>query len=240
MQYKTKGIIFHSVDYRETSLVVKIYTEAFGIQSYIVNSVRKKNARIHTNLFQPLTPVDLVVYHKDKPGLRRISEIRPSPPLSSIPFDIIKGSLILFLNEVLYKSIKEEESNPPMFDFIYHSIIGLDEHSVPFDFHLLFLLRLSKFLGFYPTNNYSAERKYFNFPDGTFHDVIPNHPHYLDENESKNFIKLIHASGNLFADLNLNSEDRRKLIEALLAYYRLHIAGFDEVHSHKVLEQVFH
>src|SRR4051812_1427094 len=99
--FKTRGIVFRATEFRETSLVVKIYTELFGIQSYIINSVRKKHSKIHSGVFQPLTPVDLVAYKKDRPTLQRIADIRPNPPLTDIPFNIGKTSMIFFLDEVL-------------------------------------------------------------------------------------------------------------------------------------------
>ena len=98
MLHKTRGIVFNSSDYGEASLVVKVYTELFGIQSYLINGVRKKHARIHSNIFQPLTLLDLVVYHKERPGLQRISDIRPNPPLENIPFDVLKSSVVFFLS----------------------------------------------------------------------------------------------------------------------------------------------
>ena len=98
MLHKTRGIVFSYTEYRETSLIVKIYTELFGIQSYIVNGVRKKNAKLNVGWFQPLTLVELVVYHKERHGLQRISEIRPMPALRDIPFYVIKSAIVLFLN----------------------------------------------------------------------------------------------------------------------------------------------
>src|SRR3954463_3657995 len=144
MLHKTRGIVFRTTEYSESSLVVQIYTETFGVQSYMINSVRKKHPKYHANIFQPLTPVDLVVYHKERPGLQRISEIKPNPLLINIPTDMLKTSIVFFLNEVLYKSIREEESNPQLFDFILQSVEWLDHSSdaTP-DFHLIFMIMLS-------------------------------------------------------------------------------------------------
>src|SRR5436190_3456251 len=126
MLHKTRGIVFHVTHYSESSVVAKIYTELFGLQSYLVNSVRKKNSKIKTAALQPLALIDLVVYHKERSGLQRLADAKNNPALKSIPFDVRKSSIVLFMNEVLFKSVKEEEANQPLFDFIFNSVQLLD------------------------------------------------------------------------------------------------------------------
>ncbi len=238
MLHKSRGIVLVSSEYGETSLIVQIYTELFGIQSYIVNSVRKKHARIHSNIFQPLTPVDLVVYHKERPGLQRISDIRPNPPLVNIPFNVIKSSMVFFLDEVLYKSIREVESNSLLFDFIFDSIQWLDgPQPAGNDFHLLFLLQLSRYLGFSPSQNYTSERNIFNLKEGQFQSSLPEHPHFIPPPLSGYFASVINAEYSF--SLNISSLERRMLIAFMLEYFELHIEGFGGIKSHKVLEQVW-
>jgi DNA repair protein RecO (recombination protein O) len=238
MLHKTRGIVFSSHDFGESSVVAKIYTELYGIQSYLVNSVRKKNPRFHHSLFQPLTPLDLVVYHKERPGLQRVSEIRPNPPLESIPFDVYKSSLAFFLDEVLLKSIREEESNPQLFDFILSSVIELDkESSSENNFHLFFLLKLSKYLGFGPTNNFNTTTTIFDLKEGRFTDKFPDHPHFVQMPQSETFSRLM--SNDTAVSAKINTADRRALISFLLEYYSLHIEGFGNIKSQRVLEQIW-
>jgi DNA repair protein RecO (recombination protein O) len=157
MLHKTRGIVFHVTEYSESSVVAKIYTELFGLQSYLINSARKKSPKIKPASLQPLSLIDLMVYHKERSGLQRLAEARTQPALKSIPFDIRKSSIVLFINEVLLKSVKEEESNRALFDFIFSSVELLDlQDEVQSDFHLVFLLQLTKYLGFYPQDNFSA------------------------------------------------------------------------------------
>src|SRR2546430_2069454 len=111
MLHKTRGIVFHVTDYSESSVVAKIYTELFGLQPYLINSVRKKKSSVKPSALQPLALIDLVVYHKERSGLKRVADAKNNPVLKSIPFDVRKSSVVLFLNEVLYKSVKEEEAN---------------------------------------------------------------------------------------------------------------------------------
>jgi DNA repair protein RecO (recombination protein O) len=238
MLQKTRGIVLKTTEYGESSLVVKIYTEQFGLQSYIINSVRKKHPKFHANLFQPLTPVDLVVYQKEKPGLHRISEIRPSPPLGGIPFDVVKTSLIFFLDEVLYKSIREEESNLQLFDFILQSIEWLDHsQNAPPDFHLIFLIMLSRYLGFGPTRNYTEQNQVFNLRDGHYQTSYPEHANFIPPPLSGIFLQLL--SANYSSELTISNAERKKLIEYLLEYYALHVEGFGEIKAKKVLEEIW-
>lgn len=238
MLHKTRGIVFKSFDYGEASLIVKIYTELFGIQSYLINSVRKKHARFHSNIFQPLTLLDLVVYHKERPGLQRISDIRPNPPLESIPFDVFKSSIVFFLDEVLYKSIREEESNPALFDFIHQSVLLLDSpRPAGKDFHLIFMLKLCKYLGFSPTNNFDTQNNIFNLKEGFFQETIPPHPHFIQLPLSAYLSNLMAA--DLGRSDSLSISERRTLINLLLEYFSLHIDGFGNLKSQKVLEQVW-
>lgn len=239
MLHKTRGIVFRTTEYGETSLVVQIYTELFGIQSYIINSVRKKHAKYHANLFQLLTPVDLVVYHKERPGLQRISEIKANPPLSNIPFDILKTSIIFFLDEVLCKSIKEEESNPQLFDFLVQSIEWLDHsHDPSPDFHIIFLILLSRYLGFSPAKNYSSLSNIFNLREGHFQTVYPDHPHFIPPALTGVFSSLL-TSNYSSNETAMSNVERKQLIEYLLEYYALHLENFGEIKSHKVLSEVW-
>ena len=240
MLQKSRGIIFHTTDYSETSIIAKIYTEDFGLQSLLVNSVRKKNARIRSSIFQPLSLVELVFYHKDRGGLQRISEIRNTIPYREIPFDSIKSSMVLFLNEVLYRSIREESPNQGLFEFLFNSLQLLDvETSSGGNFHLIFLIKLTRYLGFFPHGQYNESSKIFDLKEGSFLSAIPIHPHFLNDAESLEFSTLLATAGNIEGAYNLSHDIKRKLLDKLLEYYRLHIEGFGEIRSHKILEEVW-
>ncbi len=240
MLHKTRGIVFQVTNFGESSVVVKIYTELFGLQGFIVNSVRKKNAKVKQNVLHPLSLVDLVVYHKERKGLHRVAEVRSNPTLQNIPFHIVKNSVTLFLNEVLCKSIKEEEPNQQLFDFLFHSIQLLDLQSpMNNDFHLCFLVQLTKYLGFFPAENFSGEEKIFNLREGVFQSDIPGHMNYMDAIQSEIFASLLQSSLNFSAHLSVPLAQRRMLIEKILDYYRLHLTAFTEVKSLRVLEEVW-
>src|SRR5688572_1942923 len=153
MLVKTRGIVLNFIRYRETSIIVRIYTEQLGLQTYIVNSVRKKGPTTRIALFQPLTLLEMVVYRSGSGGISRISEYKCAHPLLNLHFDIRKSSVALFLSEIISASVKEEEENLPLFKFLYQSIVAFDNLEKNFEnFHLSFLLQLSHFLGFGPHN----------------------------------------------------------------------------------------
>jgi DNA repair protein RecO (recombination protein O) len=184
--------------------------------------------------------LDLVVYHKEKGGLQRIKEIRQQPQFSSIPFDMMKGSMVLFMNEVIYKSVKEEEANPQLFDFIFNAMQLLDlETETNTDFHIRFLIQLTKYLGFFPNGMYSEDMTVFNLQEGTFQSTPPAHSYSITFPLSAYFDKLINTSLNDTAQVAIPLAQKRELVEKMLEYYALHVNGFSNVQSHKVLEVVW-
>jgi DNA repair protein RecO (recombination protein O) len=240
MLHKTRGVVFRTTDYGETSVVAHIYTELFGLQGYIINSVRKKNSRVKQNVLHALALVDLVVYHNERKGLHRAAEVKSNPVLQHIPDDVYKSSIVFFLNEVLVKAVKEEEANQQLFDFIFHAVQILDmQHPVNSNFHLTFLIQLSRYLGFYPMENFSEENSVFNLQEGAFQSSVPLHPFYIDGELCALFYRLIKSSIDFSIDLKISVEARRLLIEKLLQYYSLHISAFGEIKSHKILEQIW-
>jgi len=240
MLHKTRGIVLKVTDFGETSVVAKIYTELFGLQGYLINSVRKKNAKVKKNILSPLSLVDLIIYHKDRKGLQRISDIRPNPPLQRIPFDTIKSSIVFFLTEILSKSIHEDECNPSLFEFLFNAIETLDQQEpVNNDFHLFFLIGLSKYLGFYPQDGSLKERQYFNLQEGVFQNSIPAHQHFIEPPLTDLFHELMKPSFDFSKTVLMTIPQKRILTEKLTEYYQLHIDSFYGVQSHKILQEIW-
>lgn len=241
MLHKTAGIALKTTNYSESSIVVHIYTEMFGMQSYLVNGAKKPKAKLPANMFQPLHLLDLVVYHKDSVGLQRIKEARLLPPLRAIPFDIIKSSLAIFLNEILYKVLRQQSPDPVLFHFIQQSILWLDEsQSNLADFHLVFLVKLSRFLGFLPLHSNEKSRPYFNLMDGVFTPSLPPHSHVLHEPHTSQLRQLMQVSFEESATLKISPDNRKQLLEKLLEFYKLHTENFVSPNSLYILEEIFH
>ncbi|WP_293943318.1 MULTISPECIES: DNA repair protein RecO [unclassified Sphingobacterium] len=239
MLNKTRGIVLKTTNYSESSLVAQIYTESFGMQSYLIAGARKPKAKIKANILQPLHLLEIIATHKDNGSLQRISEARQTPVLQEIPYDIIKSSLALFLNEILYKILKEQESDPYLFEFIHQSVRWLDEtHLNLANFHLLFLIKLTRFLGFYPTVSKRA-LPYFNLHEATFSNLLPEHPFVLQEPHTSIFRSLTEAEYSNCDRIRMSSTDRQFLLEKLLDFYRLHRTNFREIKSLYILEEIF-
>ena len=239
MLHKTRGIIFKTTDYSESSVIAQIFTEKFGLQSYMINGVKKPRAKIRQNCLQPLHLVDMVVYHKPAGNIQRISELRQMPVFQSIPYDMVKRSLILFLNEVLYRSIRQQSADEILFEYVYHSIELLDRMSHgTANFHLYFLLRLTRFLGFYPDMTNAASSEFFDLKSGSYSNSRPAHFFILEVPQTTYWTALLSCSFEKPAQIAISSNERKFLLEKLLDYYRLHIENFGEIRSHRILEEV--
>lgn len=237
MLHKTRGIVFKTTDYGESSVIVQVFTEKFGMQSYIINGVKKPRARISGNMLQALHLLDMVVYHKNTGQVQRIAELKNYPVLQSIPYDVIKSSIALFLNEVLYKAIKQQSADDNIFDFVFNSVQWLDNQTDSIaNFHLVFLTRLTRYLGFYPDQAVSAD--YFDMKNGVFSKYKPEGFSYLSPPHTQNFYSLLQCSFENIQLLKFSNEERRYLVQKLLEYYALHIESFGSIRSQQVLEDV--
>ena len=241
MLHKTKGIALKTTSYSENSIVAHIFTETFGMQSYLINGAKKPKAKLSANLFQPLHPLELVVYHKHSSNLQRIKEAQQYPPLKSIPLDIVKSSVAIFLNEVLYKVFKQQSPDPYLFHFVQQSILWLDESKTNIaNFHLVFLIKLSRFLGFLPLQYSGKTLSYFNLLDGVFTNTLPPHTHVLQEPHTSLFQRLMQVSFEDASVVKINPEDRKILLKKLIEFYRLHTENFGQPNSLYILEEIFH
>jgi len=239
MLHKTRGIVLKLTDYGETSVIVQIFTEKFGLQSYIINGAKKPRAKIGRNMLQPLHLLDLVVYYKNTGAVQRIKELKNMPLLNHIPYNVVKSSIALFLNEVLYKAIKQQTADEQLFDYVFNSVELLDNLKEGLaNFHLLFLLGLTRYLGFYPGLATVTDTDYFDMHNGVFTRFKPEGSLYLSQPHTQNFRTLISYGFDQLGAINIGNEERRYLINRLLEYYALHIDGFGYVRSHEVLEEV--
>lgn len=240
MLHKTKGIVLRTVDFSDTSIITKIYTEEFGIQSYLVKGAKRKNASVKSNLFQPLSLLDLVAYKKEGKQLQTLKEAKPEIHFASIHSEPSKTSILFFLNEILIKCLHEEENNPELFSFIHETIQTLDSTEKKFNnIHLIFLVRFSRFLGFYPQGKLSDTTSVFDLREGRFIHAEPLHHDYLTRENSKLLSKIILSNYYSMQDLILSGKERKSLLEILLRYYELHLSHMASISSHKVLEQIF-
>jgi DNA repair protein RecO (recombination protein O) len=237
MYIQTAGIVLHTIKYSETSVISKIYTEKLGLVSYIVKGVRSAKSKSKAALLQPLTLLDMQVSHRENKQLQYIKEFHRAFNYQSIPFDVIKGTIALFLLEVITKSIREHEENGEMFEFIYEAFCSLDKAGkLNPDFHLQFLVHFTRYLGFAPHDNFSDQNPYFEMNEGVFTNQ-ENLNEVLSREEGQLLSKLIRS--NLFAGdaMQINRVERKQMMHNLLRYYQLHLENFS-LKSPAVLEDV--
>lgn len=240
MLHHTRGIVIRVTDYRETSVIAKVYTEKFGIQSYIINGVKRKKSQFKLNMLQPLTLLSMIVYHKDNKGLNRVSEIRQEPLLTSVPYDMKKISVVFLINDIIGKVIRESEPNKTLFNFLYNSVLFLDQTAETIEsYYISFMVHLAKELGFAPNGKFSEQKKYFNLKEGVFQNSIPEHPHWMPPETSEKFFHLMQTPLEKSFTLNFSPAERKQLRAALLNYYRLHVEGFTASRSQKIMEEVW-
>ena len=239
MLFKTRGIVFKTTNYGETSIITQIFTESFGLQSYIINGAKKPKAKISLSMLQPLHLLQIVVYHKNNGGVQHIKELKNAPVLLTIPYNIVKSSIAIFLNEVLYKSVKQQWADENLFRFIFNAVEWLDNrHEGIANFHLLFLLQASRYLGFYPDLYLAGETDYFDMKNGTFSRFKPDSQYYLSPPNTANFAALLQCTFQNLNLIRLSNDERRYMVQKLLDYYALHIESFGNIHSHEILEEV--
>lgn len=240
MLYKTRGIVLHSVKYGDTSCIAHIYTEMFGRQAYMVKGAYSKKASVKANLFYPLNLLEMEIYHKPGSNLQKIKEAQNLPMYSQIPFHPQKNAIVLFIAEILYRTLREEEPNIRLFNFIFSALLLLDLKTSDFtNFHLLFMLQLTKFSGFYPNNNYSSKYPVFDLINGHFVTETPLHGHFIHQNEAVIFTSLIGKEFNHLETIKLSREMRLYLLDKLVKYYQLHVEGMGKIKSLQVLKEVF-
>ena len=220
MLHKTRGVVFRFTKYGETSIIVTLFTELFGLQSYIVNGVRSKAGKNKIALYQPLTLLDLVVYHREHANINRIKEVKCLYPYQTIPTDIKKSALAMFIIEVLNRAVKEESHAQELCEFFILSFIKLDQIiDKSENFHLIFLLKLSRLLGFgaYHVNEVMSAR--------------------ATSVENEQIIgKLLNADYGDF--IEMTNQQRREILELMLKFYGDHIENLGEMRSIQVLREI--
>ncbi|MFP4059967.1 MAG: DNA repair protein RecO [Bacteroidales bacterium] len=240
MLQKTRGIVLHHVRYGENSAIIYIFTEAFGRQSYLIQGIRKKKNTPSMSLLQPLSIHEMEVYHKEGRELQRIKEHRLNVIYQSIPYEIKKNTITLFLAELLYRTLREEESNPPLFSFLIHAFQFFDtsmEHTG--NFHLWFMVQLTKHLGFYPDNNYSEKINRFDLIKGKFLQIPIDAKYTLSKTYSEILNRFLASRLSDISKISLKQENRTRIIETMLDYYAIHLEGMGKIKSLKVLREVF-
>lgn len=241
MIHFTKGIVLRSIKYGETSLIVSIFTELFGIQSYLVNGVRTSGKSGKAHFFQPSSILEMEVYHNELKNLQRIKDLRWSSLYKNILSDVTKNSVALFMVELLQKCLKQPETNEDLFQFCEDAFLQLDiaENDVTANFPMYFSLQIAQILGFRLLDNYSEERKIFNLYEGSFSDEKSATENQLSVEISFYISQLLKAIHPLdLKEIKLNRNARMTILKNLESYYAWHIPEFGAMKTLNVLSEI--
>lgn len=236
MQVKTQAIVLNAVRYQEKSLIVKCYTQQFGLKTYFIrNAFSAKNKKVNSAYFQPLHQLQIDAVHNNKGSLAYINDLKLTYAYKTIPLVFYKNVVTIFLAEILNHTLKEEQPNEELFLFLTTTLKWFDEHDFSADFHLWFLLHYTKFLGFYPDDS-EKDLLYFNPSEGSFTTHFT--PNCFSEEDTVVFRKLFELSLKE-QNIKLTNKERKQALKQLLYYYEMHITGFKPVKSVDVLADLF-
>ena len=239
--YKARGIVLHSLKYGESGMVVYMLTDIGGRRTYMVQGVRPLSGRgSKLALFQPMFALEFEGMESTKAEMHRFREVRNAFPMQSLPFDVRKSTIALFMAEVLYRLVRESEPNQPLFDFVWGSVGALDDmHEGVANFHLWFLANLSRMLGFSPGNSYS-EGAWFDIAEGGFTLMPPRVASLALSRENARILNdLLECDVRYLSEIGLNRTQRVDFLNAMLVYYAYHLDAIHAVQSVKILKEVF-
>lgn len=227
MLFHTKGIVFSAIKFKETSIIVKIFTRDYGMQSYIINGVRSQRSKGKIAMYQPLSLLDMVVYQKPGKDIQRISEAKFAKTYAQIPFDPFKRTIGIFLTEIFNKILREESENSDVFDFLFHSLEIFDHLTENVsNFHLQLLLKATPYLGFGPAN-----------AEDFIHQLSESGFHFTTLTGEKELINQL-ISDNYGGEINISNNFRREVLDHIIKFYRIHSGNLREIKSLSILKVI--
>jgi DNA repair protein RecO (recombination protein O) len=234
MKSIVEGILIKRINYSETSLIVKFYTQSDGLTSFLFQGGKKKKG----NSLQPLGLFEITSYKRPESDFGKISAIQSYYTFQSIPFHPVKSGLAFFLAELVEKSLLSQGSDPRVFSFLESEIKWLDQHDQLANYPIWFLLRLSTFLGFNPQINGDTPR-YFEMQEGELTSRQPEGHSFISDHSLIWIPQALNLEKEEFLQLKIPKQDRLKLTNHLLTYYAHHVEHFRKMNSWEVLQVLF-
>lgn len=240
MHHKTQAIVLNTINYNDKYLLASLYTSEFGRVTYMVPKSKSKSAKLPKSIFAPLSILDMETEHQATRDIQRIKEAHLLYPLYSIQGNMVKTSIVFFLSEFLSRILKDTDEYRIIFDYLSQSIQVLEETDKGLaNFHLVFMLKLTRFLGFYPNLEDYTENDYFDMLNGVFVQHQPLHNHYINRIDSKVLSLLARISYENMHRFILSRQDRLNIINRMLEYYRIHLHDFQALKSLDILHELF-
>ncbi len=239
--HTTKGIVLRTIKYGETSVIASIFTELFGVQSYLVNGVRTSGKTSKAHFFQPSSILEMEVYHNELKNLQRIKDLKWSALYKNILSDVTKNSVALYMVELLQKCLKQPEKNEDLFNFCEDAFLQLDksDNEVTANFPIYFSIQIAQILGFRLLDNYSEKRNIFNLHEGSFSDDNSASLNHLSKELSfhiSELLKAVHPQD--LHEIKLNRNIRSSILKSLENFYVWHVPEFGTMKTLNVLSEV--
>lgn len=240
MYQKVQGIVLNTINYNDKYILAQVYTDNLGRVTYMVPKSNSKTAKVKKALFSPLSVLEMEVEHRDSRDIQKIKEVQLNLPLYSVASDLNKTTIVFFISEFLTKVLRDVTDNKDLFGFLYQSIQVLEytEKSVA-NFHLVFILNLTRHLGFYPNIEEYNQGDIFDMLNGVFTYTQPSHRHFVSRTDSFALSKLARITYENMHLFKFSQHDRVNIINRILEYYRIHLGDFSSIKSLEVLHELF-
>ncbi|AUS05395.1 DNA repair protein RecO [Pseudotamlana carrageenivorans] len=238
MLFTTPAIVLSKLKYRDHDLIVKCFTQQKGVISFLLRGVLKsKKTQNKAAYFQPLSQIQIVVDYKEKRSLQAIKDTKLKAIYTSLHTHVLKSAIVLFLSEVLSHTLHEEEQDEVLYSYLENTLMWLDGQSEYANFHLLFLLNLTKYLGFYPDTT-DIDFPNFNLNEGKF-ELKPVYKNNISGSNVILLKQLLNASFDTLPSIKINAKQRQSFLSMMLLYFELHLGSFRPPKSLQVFNQVF-
>ena len=235
----TRAIVLHALKYGDSQLIVDLLSENRGRLSFIMRIPKTQKAKVRKQIFQPLSVVEISYDHRPTAKLQHLRDARLAYPPASIPFNPDKLAIALFIAEFLSYATRDEQENTPLFQYVENSIRWLDNAETSFaNFHLVFTMRLAKFIGFLPNLDNYEEGFYFDLLNGCFTPEAPAHSNFIPPAEASHIGKLMRMNYESMHLFRMSRSERNQCIDQIITFYRLHVPGFKEMKSLSVLREL--
>ena len=240
METRTRAIVLHALKYGELQLIIDMFAREQGRVSFICHVPKSGRGKVKKPLFQPLTVLDVVYDHRLNASLQRFKDLRLAHTFTTIPFDPFKLSISLFVAEFLTYATRSEQQNEALYEYMENSLKWLDSVTEGYaNFHLVFMMRLSRFIGFFPNLSGYMPGAWFDLRNGTFTRQHPTHPDFLEPAEAARIGLLMRMTYENMRFFRMSQAERNRCAELILVYYRLHVPNFPELRSLDVLKTLF-
>lgn len=239
-EIKCRGVVLHTIKYNDDALLSHVFTEAEGCVSFMVRISRSPRAAVRHTLFQPMALLELSWQGRPSGGVCKLKSAQVSEALTSVPYDPHKTAIAMFLAEFLHHALRNEPKSSQLFEFVFQSVQWLDASPHSFaNFHLVFLLRLSRFLGFYPEISSTEVHGYFDLQSCCFTSVRPSHHDFLSPEDALLLPLLVRMRYENMRFFRFSGVERNRFLTLLNRFYSLHLPNFPELRSLAVLRDVF-